>query len=264
VQDQAGGGDDDRLLRGACTGEAGGATVVLAVGGSQAGRVLRSVDGGVTWTAVVDQRGWIGACAFGVVGGASRVVFVGSARSTVSLDGGRTLRDHRDQVTPLGNWQMRDVLFDGDAGRFVAVGDTGVSTSADGITWTAPAAPRDLFHVARGNGRLVAVGPSVVATSTDAARWTTRRDGGVGDVVFADGRFLVVGEGFRLTSTDGASWARATQQAMQRVGAGLVGGTVVWVGASFPDARFVSTDGTTWTATARDGGNAIDDFVFVP
>jgi hypothetical protein len=51
---------------------------------------------------------------------------------------------------------------------------------------------------------------------------------------------------------------------MSRVAFGLVNGQPRYVGANFPDQRRVSSDGVTWTDTARDDQNAIDDFVFVP
>jgi hypothetical protein len=272
IADVVNGGDDDRLLRGVCVGDSSGDAIVVAVGGSGQGRVLRSADGGAAWSSVVDDRGWIGACAFGVVDDTPQFVFVGSARSDRSLDGGQTLVDHANHFDG-SSWHMRDVVFvaagalgDGRA-RFVAVGDRGISQSFDGVSWSNPVGPSGLFRVAVGAGRLVAVGGGVLATSTDATTWTTQPGGVTGggnDIHYADGRFLVVGEGYRLTSTDGLAWSRASQLALGRVTAGVIDGVTVWLGANWPDARFRSLDGVDWTPAGRDNGNAIDDLVFVP
>lgn len=264
VEDVAQGGDDDRLLRGVCAGSVGGETVVLAVGGSARGRVLRSVDGGVTWTlAVDDDRGWIGACAIDDEG---VVIFVGSARSARSLDGGRTLVDHAVQFFPAGGWQMRDATIDG--GRFVAVGDLGVSTSDEGVTWSAPAGPRGLARIARGDvfgvTRFVMIGFGVRATSSDLVAFSEAPLRNGGDVVFFDDRFLIVADGAQQVSTDGVAFTDAARPALSRVAAGVVNGRTRLVGANFPDVRRVSDDGgATWRDVAREGENAIDDLVFV-
>ncbi len=273
VEDVAGGGDDDQLLRGACTGVVDGVTVVLAVGGSAAGRVLRSVDGGLSWTAIVDDDGWIGACAFS----GHEFVFVGSARSARSVDGGLSLVDRGVHFEKGGNWEMRDVAFvaqpDGD-GQFIAVGDLGVSTSSDGVAWTAPAGPQNLFRLtSSADGEtVVVVGPSLRASSpsTNLVDWNEQAGSGFGDVGFAralnggQGLFLVVGEGFGETSPDGVTWTRQAQPAMARLVVGVVDGVETVVGANYADVRRLSTDGVTWQDVANDGGNAIDDLVFVP
>ena len=256
IEDAANGGDDDNLFRGVCAGVVDGVTVVLAVGGSVQGRVARSIDGGASWTQIVDDDGWIGGCAFHD----SVFVFVGSARSARSLDGGLTLVDQATHFLANGNWEMRDVeVVDG---VFVAVGDTGVSTSIDGVTWPDPSGPVDVFRIAAGNGVAVVVGAGKHATSSDLVVWDEVADG-ANDLVFAEGQFLLVGEGFRLTSTDGATFLRANQPAMGRVSFGVVDGVPTWLGANFSDVRRLSTDGENWTDVANDGGNAIDDIVFV-
>jgi hypothetical protein len=253
------GGDDDRLLRGACVGVVDGQTTVLAVGGSALGVVRRSIDGGASWTVVDDELGWIGACAFNDDGVA---VFVGSARSARSLDGGLTLVDHDTHFGEGGSWEMRDVIAV-DSG-FVAVGDLGASISSDGVAWTEPAGPAGLSRVASGNGILVAVGSGQLAHSPDGVTWTTLDAGGtVNDVVFAEGRFLIVGEGFTLSTVDGTAPQRQSAPAMGVVTVGVVDGQTVYVGSGWPDARSRSTDGITWSAVARDDRNAIADLVFL-
>ncbi len=251
-----GGGDDDNLLRGVCAHDG----VVLAVGGSGHGVVRRSIDGGESWTTTVnDARGWIGACAFNHDGVA---VFVGSARSSRSVDGGVTLIDHENRFYAGGNWQMRDVIVVDDT--FVAVGDLGVSNSVDGINWTDPAGPRNLSRAAHGNGHTVVVGGALHAHSTDLTTWTETAHGGVGDIVFADGGFLIVGEGFDLSSVDGVEFVQHAQPAMSRVAVGVVDGASVYVGINYPDVRRTSSDGRTWSEPIRDDKNAIDDLLFVP
>jgi hypothetical protein len=272
VEDVAHGGDDDRLLRGACVGaDTDGAQVLLAVGGSSQGRVLRSTDGGDTWTSYSDDRGYLGACAFGVVSGVGVFVVVGSARSDRSVDGGRTLVDHATHYDQ-GSWHMRDVIFVPGLGSdstafFLAVGDRGITTSVDGVHWTTPVGPTGLFRVALGHGRLVAVGHNAWATSADGTTWTTdvaSAPSGGNDVAFADGRFMVVGSGFRSSSVDGLSWTRSEQPSLDHLVAGTVDGVVVWLGTRWPDVRLRSTDAETWTQVARDDGNALEDLVFLP
>jgi hypothetical protein len=261
VEDAAAGGDDDDLLRGSCAGTLNGARIVLAVGGSAQGRVMRSVDGGERWTEIVDDEGWIGACAFD----GSTFVFVGSARSARSLDGGLTLVDRETHfLEPGGSWEMRDVIFVDELGRFVAAGDLGVSTSDDGVVWTDPTGPQNLFRVAHGNGVVVVMGPSVRASSSDLLAFNDQATASINDIVFAEGRFLIVGEGFRQTSANGVDWVQENQPAMARVVFGVVDGAPVYVGAQFSDRRRLSSDGISWEDVANDDGNAIDDLVFIP
>ena len=260
------GGDDDRLFRGVCAGVVQGQRVLLAVGGSARGRVLRSVDDGVSWSlAVDDDRGWIGACAIDDAGVA---VFVGSGRSDRSLDGGRTLIDPGTQRGAQGNWQLRDVVVAGDV--FVAVGDAGVSTSVDGVVWSEPRGPRGLSRVAvgvfGGTMRAVAVGASVRATSADLSSWSESPIDGGRDVVCDGARFVVVGIGLRQVSTDGVSFAVSGGPAIERLAVGVVDGRPRFVGVRYPDRRQISDDAEIWTDVAAGGasGNALVDVVFVP
>ena len=172
-----------------------------------------------------------------------------------------SLVDHASHFLEGGNWEMRDVIV--SSGVFVAVGDLGVASSDDGVTWTAPVGPRDLFRVASTGSVLVAVGLNKHARSTDLTTWTEVAVGGIGDVVFADDRFLIVGEGFGLTSSDGLNFVEHAQPAISRVAVGVVGGTSLYVGFNYPDVRRTSRDGRTWSEPARDDKNAIDDVIFV-
>lgn len=260
------GGDDDRLFRGVCAGVVQGQRVLLAVGGSARGRILRSVDDGVSWSlAVDDDRGWIGACAIDDAGVA---VFVGSGRSDRSLDGGRTLIDPGTQRGVQGNWQLRDVVVAGDV--FVAVGDAGVSTSVDGVVWSEPRGPRGLSRVAvgvfGGTMRVVAVGASVRATSADLTSWSEAAIVDGRDVVCDGARFVVVGIGLRQVSTDGVSFAVSSGDALERLAVGVVDGRSRFVGVRYPDRRQISDDAEIWTDVAAGvaSGNALVDVVFVP
>lgn len=109
-------------------------------------------------------------------------------------------------------------------GVFVSVANAGtnrVSTSTDGITWTATSAPSNLSwtSVTYGNGLFVAVsltangfGQSIM-TSPDGINWTMR-DHPVANnwtsVVYGNSQFVVVGSdgtGDRvMTSPDGITW----------------------------------------------------------
>lgn len=99
------------------------------------------------------------------------------------------------------------------ADRFVGVGNAGIVTSVDGLTWTAPSleTPYWLTDVTYGGGLFVAVGPSgTLVTSADGAVWTARDSRTTNQlygVVHNGDRFIAVGEsGTIVTSTDGSSW----------------------------------------------------------
>ena len=257
VEDGAGGGDDDNLLRGVCAGDG----VIIAVGGAGNGRALRSIDGGATWTVSELGSGWLGGCAFGVVGDDRVFAAIGSGRAIRSVDGGLTWIDPEAHREGGRNWEMRDVAF--LHGRFVAVGDTGTSTSVDGTGFSAPTGPPNLFRVAAGNGVWVAVGSGLRARSVDGITWTDEPTGGR-DVAFAGDHFVMAGAGQLFFSPDGQEWESRGGPTFERLVAGEVLGQTVYIGTLWPDARRRSTDGTNWDEVARDGGNAIDDLVFVP
>ncbi len=254
VEDAAGGGDDDNLLRGACfTGDR-----YLAVGGSVRGRIVSTRDGRTFSPVLDDQAGWFGACAANDDG--SIIVAIGSGRTVRSVDGGATWIDPTQHFP----WNMRDVNFDGT--RFVGVGNAGVTTSLDGVAWTAPSAPANAANlhrlvVARSGlaaGLYVARGDQFV-TSTDLLTWTVIPNmAAVHDVAHDGAAFFAVGEGSIWRSTDGVTWTPTAAPAMGRI---TIGGGV-YVGAQFPGVMRTSGDGNAWVNTLDDDDNAVEDIVY--
>lgn len=123
----------------------------------------------------------------------------------------------------------RDVAYDG-VSRFVAVGNndgsdafSGISTSADGITWTdvfAGSVPNSVLNgVHFADGLWVAVGESgTVVTSPDGITWTDRTatsgsTGNITEVNFFNGKFYYVsgvpqvGENTAAGIVAGTTWA---------------------------------------------------------
>ncbi len=243
--DVAHGGDDDDLLRDACFGHG----VYLAVGGSRVGRMLTTTDG-VDYSQFTDDRGWLGGCAFGN----GMFVAVGSDRSIRSLDDGVTWTDPTTQRVGGLNWQARDLAF--GAGRFVAAGDHGLSTSIDGVAWSTPTGP-SMEHVAFGRGIWIALGDGSRGRSTDGVHWTFEGGGGR-DVVFDGERFVSVG-GFGVqTSSDGVAWQQQPGPGQELVAYGRG----VYVGATWSNRRRASNDLVGWSEVGSDDGNALAALVF--
>ena len=105
-------------------------------------------------------------------------------------------------------------------GLYVAVGASGVlTTSTDGITWTARTAglaSENLTAVTYGNGLYVIVGASGgLSTSPDGITWTARTSGFAGNaingVTYGNGLYVIVGVIGKLsTSPDGITWTART------------------------------------------------------
>jgi hypothetical protein len=255
ASDAQNGGDDDNLLRGVCTGVANGKRLAVAVGGSIKGRILTSTDGATWTTALSDDLGWLGGCAFNADG--SIIVAAGSGRAIRSVDGGATWTDPQVEFFGGNGWQLRDVAFLG--GVFGAVGDAGTSTSSDGVTWTAPSGPTKLAHVAAGNGAWVAVGNDQRAHSSDAINWTVDAVSGVQSVTFDGSRFVVVGNFLAQFSSDGASFDEHSIAPAPNL---IAFGANAYVSSSFPNARQISTDALTWSDVASDQGNPLSAIAF--
>lgn len=126
---------------------------------------------------------------------------------------------------PLGNWQWRSPLPQGNAlnaiisgkDTVVAVGDTGtIMTSSDGMSWTVRPTPTsyDLNGIAYGNDTFVAVGDSgTILISPDGIEWTVQPSPISGTdltgIAYGNNAFVASGTGSRgvITSTDGVAWS---------------------------------------------------------
>jgi hypothetical protein len=171
-------------------------------------------------------------------------------------------------VSPGGIWTARTTatsLYDVAYGNglFVAVGGGGVvTTSPDGITWTAgtPANGSNWYSVTYGNGLFVAVassgGTNRVMTSPDGITWTGRTAAQANSwysVTYGNGLFVAVssdGTNRVMTSPDGITWtariaAEANDWMNVTYGNGLFVAVSQYAGAN---KIMTSPDGITWTA----------------
>jgi hypothetical protein len=181
------------------------------------------------------------------------------------------------QATAPANMSASMVFNDG--GRFVALTDSAVYTSADGSTWTfASSIPlldgQGASGAAHGNGQYVIVGQhGLVASSPDAVNWTvgaslhlpadaaTPLD--LWRVVFTGDRFVAVGaHGMVATSTDGVAWSVAASATDAELHAIAVSpqGEMVAIGAR--GVAETSMDGTHWTLRSTPNTEWMTDVVY--
>lgn len=157
-----------------------------------------------------------------VIQAAGKFVAVGAANDTrvtgspavvpvsVSVDGVRWTRANPNAAFA----NLNDVAYGN--GRFVAVGDNRVFTSADAMTWT----QQTLGFVSVLT--CVTVGPDLIVagstgqaiyTSADGTSWNQRATGtnvAFRGAAYGEGRYVLVGDGGGIyTSADGLAWNRA-------------------------------------------------------
>lgn len=113
---------------------------------------------------------------------------------------------------PSGEHRWTDICY--GQGRFVAVGNTQIMTSVNGVNWSRKSAAgvSGLSSVCYGGGIFVAVAPNAVLTSTDGETWTRRTIGPTSwvSVCHGDGLFIAVSAGVTsndvAVSLDGILW----------------------------------------------------------
>lgn len=172
------------------------------------GRIYTSTDGR-TWTflSILPSYSAVGYSFRGLAhNGASTLIMAGGNYYFRSTDGGLTW----SKITYASGYWVSCVYGNG---KFVMVGMAGkVTTSVDGITWTAPATPLGLLlfnDVQFANGKFVATtSTNKIGYSTDGLAWsyTTVGSSSWNLLTVASGKFVVSNASQCCSSDDGVSW----------------------------------------------------------
>lgn len=215
--------------------------------------VISASNDGVTWTARTSAAN--ASDIYGLAHNGTQYVFVTwSDRVVVSPN----LTTYTNINLPAYNLTTPRWAVAYGAGVFSTVGAGGeISTSPDGVTWTARGATGARwvnYDVAYVNNRWMAVGSTGgVLTSPDGATWTrqtTPNGTWMRGCTFGGGRYVVVGDtGWIISSTDSVTWtgtqaASTTTQSLNAVA--FANGRFVAVGNN--GTIITSTNGTTWAA----------------
>ena len=205
----------------------------LAANGSR----LVAIDTSGSWVSSDDGTTWGPHTSFGsywamqgIAWGNNNWVAVGNA-STVATSTTGTAWTIQD-LSSLPSYDLYDAAWNGTI--FVAVGNNGILSSPDGVTWTdrTPLSFSGMLRgVAWGNGRFVATGLNgAVATSTNGTVWTEQASGMTDhlfDVAWTGSRFVAAGgkfsgSGFIAASQNGVLWTEETTAVywLQAVAAG--------------------------------------------
>jgi hypothetical protein len=211
---------------------------------SSQGGLAYTSDNGVDWISQPSPTLPAGMADIAFYGG--KFVAVGNAGAAItSADG-----INWTQSTGLNpNDNFKAVKY-GEGAGFMALGAGGsVYTSPDGGTWTKKAAGRIMSYkeIVSGGGKYVAVGDSGASFSADGRDWSrgTASEGkfaGLQRVAFGAGKFVAAGDsGALFVSTDGAAWENASRN-NQMMFTGVAFGNDMFV--------VVGYMGTTTNATA--------------
>jgi hypothetical protein len=152
-------------------------------------------------------------------------------------------------------------------GVWVVAGYPGaISTSPDGITWTAIAeivGGNQINGVAYGDGLFVAVADiGNLVSSTNGTTWTTRTSSfgstSIRGVTYGGGVWVAVGDAGKLaSSTNGTSWTQRTSD-VGTTGLNNVGyGNSLFVAVGAGSAVSTSPDGINWTSRSSSFGGII-------
>ena len=147
----------------------------------------------------------------------------------------------------------------------VATGGTAISTSADGVTWSAGTLPEgaDWSDITYGKGKFVTVSQSDSSTaqtaySTDGTTWILGSFiGGCRAIAYGNNRFVAIEGGYAgannaFYSFDGITWTPVTIDTQNWQTIKYFQGTFVAVAESY-DKVAVSTDGVNWSYRSLSG-----------
>lgn len=180
-----------------------------------------------------------------------------------------------DGVKQVGTNNWSSIAYGN--GRYIAVGGGAnslgyITTSTDGVNWTAPkkvSEPR-LNCIAYGNGKFIAISApytdrygnqlTYVFTFTDGESWERRELSSSYEwknVTYANGKFVAVGtyrqsDAYSMVSTDGTTWTVSNRIGVITDVQNVAGGNGFFVGTS-SHAVITSEDGLNWNRTAYTG-----------
>jgi len=209
---------------------------------------------------------WLNSAAWGEPG----FVVVGANEELLfSEDGLHWQRITNNTQSSAWSWYWDVCYYDG---RYVALGDSGISWSTNGLSWQSvqigPATP--LYSCAGGNGMyVVSAGTNTLLVSTNAQDWEPRpAPVGFKDLVCAGDRWVAVTGGSRIyTSTNLTDW---TFESMNRFAGPVLNavcfgnGRFLACGAYAPDQPssytasviYYSSNGINWTQALLGGLDA--------
>jgi prepilin-type N-terminal cleavage/methylation domain-containing protein len=246
---------------------------VLMASSSGTDQLLRSVDGGATWSKTKLADGSVPTGNYSVAHGPAGWVAT-STTGFVLLSA--TGDDWVKSALPNSATGMDVIAQDGTyylVGREPSgsVNIAVVYSSNDGRTWTkrhSSSATSSFSSIAYGNGRFVVAGyDSVAATSVNGTSWSAMalscKGGGTTDqcynAAYSGGRFWVSGQGGSTNfSANGTSWTAATPMGSGNgFGvAALPNGTLL---AGTGGGTYSSSDGRTWTKVDSSPSNGIHE-----
>lgn len=225
--------------------------VFVGVSNSATNRVIRSTDGGATWSSVsVTANGWKSITYSPSLGRFVAVALSGTDRVMYSDDDGLTWTDVNVTAgTYFG------VAWSPDLNLFAAVATSGnqIMTSPDGITWTNRTAPaaNEWTYVTYGRDRFVACARTGsgnrVMYSTDGITWTAGQSSSNNTfekITYGNGIFVMPATtaGIVSYSYDGVKFYQIASPASQNYQGVAFGNGMFAFGGTFAAARIGYTD----------------------
>lgn len=241
-------------------------SMMPSVAGGNAGDVLRSIDGGITWE---EYNTKIQMQFSSLINANNQFVGVGNAGMGVAVrseDGGLTWSS-----VSLPDFYPTQIIYANN--QYVLVDDGNAETSPDAITWTKRVIPVSnnypfAFYtgVAYGNGQYVAVGSAgdimkkspnqiqdgsanCIATSPDGVKWTLTIPTAFPfhSILFANNQFIATGVGGVIgTSPDGIHWTQQQSGVTDELG------RIVWGNNMYMIAEDSNTTNNAYVLTSVD------------
>ncbi len=241
-----------------------GNNTYVAVGNSGSGtnKIMRSTDGGLTWTATtIPQSFELVSVTYG-----DGLFFALTDNATAthkvfsSPDGVTWTQTGYDGSMPMNEVRyLNGVLFTIGYNQVPFFQNIYVSTNK-GAKWTRSLVSGSLASITYGNGKYVVVNGSntsvTSAYSSNGTSWTTTEDSNTSgiswvSVTYGKGTFVAVSsDGRVMTSSNGISWTLGASSIASNLRSVTFGGGIFMAVGSNASEIVTSTDGVNWTSTA--------------